>query len=528
MASRQYFDFLGSVWEMLPEEDKGRIGELWHGYEQVFASVYQKFLEHSLNIVTQTLRPFSAERWLPYSFSSSNFIEKSAVYSSSQDLSVGVNLSSKYLLRFRVDGSHEFEVNIQGPTPESTSIDYIIERINLKAGYKFARSIFENTIIQLVSPTTGVNSRIEVLPPSNPSADACEFVLGLEPSELPLAFPKFPYIYTLPYSNIAQIPELRTLIRDDGEPTLFKENLDFVVEDYKTISFAELPPEKLWASRTMINDETPWNNYGFLMDIYAPNKPTYANLVQGLWYAFWTGPRPSNVKTSLYLLFGLPTAPYDGVATAVSSESITITDSLGKETVFEVPVNLTPTVEQGEEVKLFQPLVDGIEVFDKVNYPGFVREEIGRTGLDRFLTENASRGFGEDTDETKALRLLDEYTFLPQISVDAFITPDINLSNVRTFLDTIRPTNKAYMFQVIVGAFEDPIPFEEKTEFHIDVDVTPSVDYNQTTYMEEAPREEYEENDNDALNLDSDGVLFQEKVEIEVYSFGSLVESFTA
>lgn len=528
MSSRQYFDFLGSVWEMLPEEDKGRFGELWHGYEQIFASVQQKFLEHNLNIVTQTLRPYSVERWLPYIFNSKNFISKPAVFTSRQDLSVGVNLTSRYLLRFRIDNTSEFEVNIQGPIPESTPITHIIDRINIASGFRFARAIFEGTIVQLVSPTSGVNSRIEVLPTSIPSANACEFVLGLESSELPKKYPEFPYIYSLPYPRVAKIPELRTLIREDNLPLIMREGSDFIVENYKTVSFADSPPEKLWARRTMFDEETPWNNYGFLMDIYAPNNQSYANLIKGLWYAFWTGPRPANVKTSLYLLFGLPTAPYDGTVGEVTSEKISIISASGKITEFEVPVNLTPIVETGEQVKLFQPLVDGITVYDKINYPGFVREEIGRTGLDRFLTESASRGSSPETDESKALDLLDEYTFLPQISVDAFITPDINLSNVRTFLDTIRPVNKAYMFQVIVGAFEDPIPFEERLEFDIDVDVTPSVDYNQTTYMEAAPREDYEENDNGALNLDSDGVLFQEKVEIEVYSFGTLIDSFTA
>lgn len=528
MSSRQYFNFLGTVFDQLPEADKDRMGELWKGYEQIFAAVYQKYVEVDLNIAIQDMVLYSTERWLPYTFRSTNQVLRAASFTGNQDLSLGVNLTSRFLLRFRVDGGSSFEVDCRGANPASTTIDEIISKINTIAGFSFASGAFENSIIRFTSPTVGPNSRIEFLPATQPALDAIEFIVGLLTTDLPLITPEYRFVYSLPYERVANIPTLQDKIRDESVQITLNEGIDYVVNrDEGTISFRDEPIEDLWAKRTQINEESPWNNFGFLMDIYERNSRAYLRIVQGLWYAFWTGPRPENVRRALYLLFGLPVALEDATVTAVSPAEILTTSDDGIDRSFQVPTGLVPIVSVGQRVNRFQPLVDGISVFDKINLPGFIREEIGRSGIQRFLLDEATRGPG-DTDETRALRTLEEHTFLPQITVDAFISPDINLGNVRSFLEAIKPLHKAFLFQVIVGTFEDDLPVKDKYAAAIELDVTPNFDSNQTTFLPQTDLLNYETIDNEAMDLDSDGVLLTDGVEIEVYDSGGLIDSFVA
>lgn len=528
MPSRQYFNFIGTVWDFLPEEDKERMGEYWLGLEQVFASVYQKFAEVDLNIAVNDMVTFSTERWLPYVFDETTAIERPAVYVSTQDLASGVNLLNKYLIRFSVDGGAETQIDLRGSNPQATTITEIINKINTTVGYELVQSIFENTILQFTSPTSDSTSRIKFVVPADPTKDASEFVLGLLQTDLPHEVPEYPYVFSLPYERVAEIPELRNKIRDESLTINLEENINYAVEAAAgLVTFKEAPPANMWAKRTLIDDETPFNNFGFLMDIYEPNSVSYLSVVQGLWYAFWTGPKPENLKRSLYLLFGLPVAQEISVVTKVTSTEIETTSGDGIIRTFEIPDGLVAVVVEGESVERFQPLVSGIEVFDKINKPGFIKDEIGRAGIQRFLTENATKGSG-DTDETKALTMLEEHTFLPQIDVNSFISPDINLANVKSFLEQIKPLNKTFLFQVIVGAFSDEIPVDDVLTMCMSMDVTPNVDSNQTTFLEQSDLDDYESNPNEGLNLDSDGVLLQESVEVEVRSFGVLIDSFDA
>lgn len=526
MSSPYYFQFLQSVWDNLPEKDRERFAELWQGYEQVLAAIYQKYLEVNLNSAVADLQPWATERWLPYTFSSANMISRAATVISSQDLSVGVNLLIRYLLKFRVDGVKTFEVNIQGRNPVTTTIDEIIEKINLAAGFKFAKGIFENTIVQLTSLTSGIGSSIEVLPTSLLHLNACEYVLGLDPDTLPESFPRFRYPYPIPYSRVVSIPEFRDFVRDENVTITLVEGTDFEV-DSGVVSFMAIPPENLWAERSQTDEENPWANFGYLTGIYQPNSERYINVIQGIWFAFWNGPKPSNVKRALYLLFGLPTATEDAIISKVTATTIETTGLNGVVRTFDIPSGLEPIVVVGQTVTKFEPLVSGIDVFDKISTPGFVEDEVGREGIQRFLTEDATRGYG-DTDETKALTLLEEYTFLPQISVESFIYPDINLKNVRIFLDAIRPLNKTYMFQVIVGTFKDLLGVTDRIGVLTDIDLTSNLDSNETTWMDQDTLDSYETHDNDPLNLDPHGILFEDKVEIEVRSFGVLIDSFVA
>lgn len=502
------------------------MAETWSGYESVFASVYQKIVENDLNMSINNLQSYATERWLSYSFPASEKILRPPIFSSTQDLSVGLNLSSRYMLKFSIDGGTPFEVNVQGLDPLSTTINEIVNKINAAAGFAFARTIFDNSIIQLVSKTNAPVGSIEILAPS--SNDATEYILGIQTPDLPQIFPKFPHVYLLPYEKVVSVPSFQTKIRDESEGLKTLHELqDYIVESNGLVSFKLQPPELMWAKKTQFDEETPWHNFGFLMDIYQKNAPNYLQVLQGLWYAYWTGPKPRNLQISLYLLFGLPVAPQDGTVTRVTPTEIDVTlTSNNAVYTFPVPSELVPIVTVGQQVPQYEPLVSGIEIIDKISKPGFVDEDIGRVGIQRFMLDEATRGVG-DTDETKALTMLEEHTFLPQIQVEAFVTPNINLGNVKSFLQTIKPLSKTFMFQVIVGNFKEELVFHDNIGMDISIDVTPNLDSNQTTFCETTILDDYEENDNNALNLDSDGVCMQEGVEIDVFSFAALIDTFT-
>ena len=448
MASKQYFEFLGTVWRQFPGKDRDRLAELWEGYEQILASTYQKFAEGNLNTTIRDIQAFTTERWLEYTFNSDNLVNQAAVLTSTQDLSQGVNLDGRSLLKMAVDGGTPIEVDVLGDDPLATTLPEIITRINVAFGFTFGSAVNNDAVLQLTSPTSGLASKIEVFVTSDPAQNASEFVLGVLPVDLPKAVPDFPFIYKPEVDNLVSVPRLQNGIRKENVTTVLVEGTDYIVDVDKNIAFKAEPLETMWARRTLIDEEAPFNNFGFLMDIFQENSDRYVRVLEGLWFAFWTGPKPDNVKIALYLLFGLPTALETGTVTAVSATEVETTSTEGTVRTFEVPSGLNPIVEVGDPVQRFTPLVDGIRVLDKINNPGFIESEVGRAGIQRFLTDDATRGPG-DTDETKALRMLEEYTFLPQISVNAFNSPDINLQNVRTFLDAIKPLNKTFLFQVI-------------------------------------------------------------------------------
>jgi hypothetical protein len=528
MTSPQYFDYIRNCWKLIPDKDRERMAELWKSYEQTVAAEYQKFFEVSFGTSIRQILPFNDQRWLPHTFNNSNVVVRPAMYRTTQDLSVGVNLQSKFLIKFSWDNEVPLEVDCRGLNPASTTASELRDRINVSAGFRLCQLAVNDALLQFTSPTSGPSSKISFYAPSNILLDASEFILGLTSLNLPMSLPKFPYTYKSQYPFLVSVPVLRSKIRKETEGyRSLLQGVDYSVKD-GMFEFLEQPPEDiLWATRNLFNEETPWNNFGFLLDIYQDNSERYVQIIQGLWFAFWTGPRPENIRKALYLLFGLPTSPFDGIVTLSIPSEVTVRSFSGEERSYEVPTDLVPIVSVGQKVTIFQPLVDGIEIFDKVNRPGFIETEIGRFGIQRFLTENATTGPGPDTDETRALRMLEEYCFLPQINVNAFISPDINLGNVKIFLENIKPLTRTYLFQVIVGTFKDELSIDDKIAQEISLDLTPNLDSNASTFAQALELSVNESLTNEGLLLDSEGVCFSDTVEIEVKSFGSTIDLFT-
>jgi hypothetical protein len=541
--SQYIFDYLSDVWDLLPDQDRIRFGALWKAYEQTYGSIWMQQFDSDLGNTIQNLPLYNILRWIQHTVDSTTQVLTAATYESPIDFYPSLDLSSRYLVQLAVDGGSPVEMDLRGVNPSQTLLSEIVTRINTLVGEPVAMATDANQLLVITSQTTGPTSSLEFLPASNPALDASEIIWGLDPTTLPQTLPQFPYSYQLADSRVVAVPVLQNAIRSDVVTVTLTQNVDYTVQfGTGIISFAAEPPSPLWAPDTLINYETPYNNFGYLMGIYNANTPDYLKVVKGLWYAFWNGPTPQNIQWSLYLIFGLPTATQAGTVTAVTGTTITLTYTDTTTESFAIPANLNSIVIPGQTVKQFQPLVSGINVFDKVNYPGFLRKELGRPAVQPFLTQNATRGANPDTDESLALVLLEQNTYLPQIDVSAFISPIISLANVNTFLREIQPRSRTFLLQILIGNFQEQLQLMDEgytslpnddypngapsLGLDISFDTTPNVDWNNNTMGNLATWEEAESNVGTGLHLDDEKMWFGDYGVVEVYQHSVLIDTF--
>lgn len=263
-------------------------------------------------------------------------------------------------------------------------------------------------------------------------------------------------------SNIVSIPFLQDLIRSPTE--VLVEGVDYrvsggILSVRTPFLLSALGPEsdrerQAWAEVTKVDEETPYRNFGVLIDFYRTNSEAYKLALQGLWYTFWTGSTPGNLQRGLHILLALPFARRAGLVTRVDTTTaeIDITESSGRVITYTIPSGLDPVVAVGDDVARFDSLTTGVEIIDRNNEPGFVASRLGRAGINRFLTSNATLGTG-DTDETRALTLLEHHLFLPQVLVEA-IEQRVNVAELVTFLDNMKPNWDEYVFSFAVSEDE--------------------------------------------------------------------------
>jgi hypothetical protein len=515
MAGSPYlYKFLSTFWDKFPKKVRDRNAELWNGYEQVIGDIYQRFMDLDLSTSIANVPVYLTERWNRYYFDSTNQVLVPATFKSYQDIGGGVNLSEKYLVNISVNGEPAIEVDCRGRVPASTSISEIISKINAAFGFPFASAIFDNTILFLTSRGKGPQEKITISAASIPLNDGTEYILGLVPEELPLLTPRLPYKYSLVDPQIRRILSLQNAVRVESVTHYIIEGLDFEVKWREgTVDFAAQPDPVMWAKLTYRDYEVPFYNFGYLIDYRDPtiSPEDYLQNLQGLWFAYWMGPRPEFIKRALCLMFGLPVAVDDGLILSVNGSEMQILHMDGSIKTYFLPSQLNWILKKDDYCEKYEPLVDGIDIYDKTNRPGFVQTEIGRDAIKVFALDNATVGTDPNSDESKALKALEEHSFLPQINVNAFIRPNINVGSIFRFLESIKPLHKQFYFQVIVAVFGEELAIKEKLVLGITFDVTPNLDINQANWAPVDVREGYESSNIPALDLDSDMMDFFER-----------------
>jgi len=286
-------------------------------------------------------------------------------------------------------------------------------------------------------------------------------------------------------SSIASIPVLQDLI--DSPTSILVENVDYRVSGgvlgvRAAFLKSEIGPEanrqrQAWAEVTKLNLETPYRNFGVLIDFFRENSENYKLALQGLWYTFWTGSTPGNLQRGMHILLGLPFAKRDGTVTSLTSTSIGITDSRGQILTYSIPAGLAAVVAVGNAVSRFDSLTTGVTITDRNNEPGFVANRLGRAGISKFLTSNATLGSGL-SDETRALTLLENHLFLPSILVEA-LTAVVNVNELTTFLDNMKPQWTQYVFSFASEETEGLLVSEDLPPTEINFDLSTTVSNNQ-------------------------------------------------
>jgi hypothetical protein len=160
---------------------------------------------------------------------------------------------------------------------------------------------------------------------------------------------------------------------------------------WRILALNELP-EYMWAEVTYLdNKPTIEANFGRLVnftqeDLAArSDELDYLSAVQGLWYAYWFGPRPYNIRIGAQILLGLPFAEVEGTITDINTSfdssraRVLIQDANNSTSVrsYFYPSNLSLETNPetgsvyalGDTVAQFAPLCTGVEVEDYISDP---------------------------------------------------------------------------------------------------------------------------------------------------------------
>ena len=113
MASDDIFGFLNDVWDLLPGEDRVRFGELWKAYEQSYGAIWMKMMDSSLASNIDHIPLYNNQRWLKHLFDATTEVDRAAAFTTNQDVSQGINLTLRYLIKFSVDGGAPVEVDLR-------------------------------------------------------------------------------------------------------------------------------------------------------------------------------------------------------------------------------------------------------------------------------------------------------------------------------------------------------------------------------------------------------------------------------
>jgi hypothetical protein len=374
MSSSYIFQYLRDSYSFLPTADKELFGEVWKSYEQVVGNLYNKSFEFDFNATTTRALAWNNERWCSYIFDSSTSVTRPAFYQSPLDLTGGINLMSRYLFNFYTDSFGPYEIDLRGANPIQTTSAEISSKINAVVGFNFV-SVLSTGELYFATLTTGPTAFIKFVPASVPANDASELIVGILPSDLPKQFPQFPYVYNIQDQYIVSIPTMQNSIRDENIEVILTEGTDYSIESgNKAITFTSPPRAKMWAKNNLINRETPYNNFGYLLDFYDKNSDHYLETLKGIWYAFWVGPRPNNIKRAMYLLFGLPVAKQSGTVKNVTKgylmfqEDLVIPgDGLGPLVQLDIPLAESATVAVGQQMLAGNPYTDNIATIVPTN-----------------------------------------------------------------------------------------------------------------------------------------------------------------
>lgn len=228
-----------------------------------------------------------------------------------------------------------------------------------------------------------------------------------------------------------------------------------------TVRRIDDPPQYLWAETTYVdNRPTIESNFGRLVGFKTEDLATrtddldYLSAVRGLWYTFWFGPTPYNIRVGSQILLGLPFAEQLGTIVDIQSPFDTTrsriliqdadNDSIIRSYFYPTILGLETNEDTGEDyalgdtVEQFAPLCGGVSI------------------LDSLIDENWFRIFVGSGD---FFELWKTHTF--GIVVDSAAFDVTNLEFVISYILKIKP-HYTYPWFVVSQQFQELITVDDK------------------------------------------------------------------
>ena len=277
-----------------------------------------------------------------------------------------------------------------------------------------------------------------------------------------------PLIYAAPV--LQDGIDLPTIISIEGEghevrPGWLYSNYDF---------------DEVWIPNLFVNEPTTASNFGEPIQFVRDNSLDYLNSVKALWYCYWNGPSFQRIEDGSKILLGVPFSPTETTVVrrdeTVSAEDVLLAADDGTKYVVESP--LVPTVNAGEDVRAFEPLATGVEVWDYVTNPEWYKQFPNLYQMwDQFSVSGEpytgywdDRGFLDDGGfwddggpgdpaELEALNkkffdLIKWFIFVVNIDASLLKSED-SLDDMIFYLDTIKPAYTKYLMLTELPGTDD-------------------------------------------------------------------------
>lgn len=243
--------------------------------------------------------------------------------------------------------------------------------------------------------------------------------------------------------------------------------------------------DDIWAPNLWTNEGVIASNFGAPIDFSRENSANYLYGTRGLWNVYWHGPAIANVEGGAKIVLDVPVAPADTTVSEIVENddgSHTIRLAIGVD--LEVPAELNPIVIAGQAVVAYQPLADGVEVYDYVKDPEWWRRVPGFhrmwsyfgvssepwTGRfdDRGLLDDG--GYFDDAGnnievDQKLFDLIKYFTFLVIVN-SKLISNSQDAYNITHFVDSIKP---AYTkpIKIVSNSAEDNLAIGETVSLEL-------------------------------------------------------------
>jgi len=285
--------------------------------------------------------------------------------------------------------------------------------------------------------------------------------------------------------------------------------------------YCDFDLDEIWIPNLFVNEPTTENNFGAPIGFARPNNIDYLNAVKALWYCYWNGPAFQLIEDGSKILLDVPFSP---TATRVTKrEELSGSEDVHLEaqdgTQYNVQAPLVPTVNAGEDVRAFQPLATGVEVWDYVTNPEWYKQFPHLYQLwDQFSVSGEpfvgfwdDRGYLDDggfwddagTGDPAELERLNKALFdlikwfVFIVNADAsLLTSEDRLDDLIFYLDTIKPAYTKYFILATLPGTEDTVSRR----------ATDSVSFEMELIIDEVCRDRWDDDGN--MDISVDGTHF--------------------